>query len=94
MSVFLSIPFSNYEPLRSALDVQLGYPNDFAPTSLIPNLKASQDGNCYTSVPDSWPTELFSQYVVDEATWRSFKPFKLKTKSVDNSSTNVNTPAA
>jgi hypothetical protein len=69
MITFLCIPKAEYEPLRSSLDSVLGYPNDVAPTSIIPNLKPSADGNCYTAVPAEWPIDLIQQYIVDEATW-------------------------
>lgn len=84
MKTFLKIPQSDYEPLRSALDAQLGYPNDFAPTSIIPNKKPFADGNVYVAIPSEWPTDLTAQYTIDEATWNAAKPILLNTKSVDN----------
>lgn len=83
MSIFLSIPVSEYEPLRLALDTSLGFPNETAPTSIIPNMRAFQDGNCYIAVPDSWTSDLVSKYVVEESVWRNAKPSLLKPKSVD-----------
>jgi hypothetical protein len=69
MKTFLAIPQAEYDSLRASLDAALGYPNDVAPTSLLPKLKPSADGNCYTAVPAEWPTDLTAKYVVDEATW-------------------------
>jgi len=69
--IYLKIPQANYEPLRASLDAELGYPSEFVPTSLIPNKPVNADGDVYVAVPSKWPTDLISQYVVDQAIWKA-----------------------